>query len=188
MLIHCKQLNFSSELPSRCRQFNFSSKSQSHYRTNNSAANYKFAIENTISKHTIRQTTQFQQQITNFLQTIQLQQGIKTCCSTHNSAVNANSLQTTQFRQRIKIFLQTIQLRQWIANSLQNTQFGNECYFAVENSVSVANQKFTADNSPSAANHKFGADNSVSATNHNSSADNIPSVVNCKVAVEHTIQ
>jgi len=60
-------------------------------------------------------------------------------CTTHNSATNANSLQPTQFRQRITVLL-------------HNTEFGNECKFAAEDSVSAANHKFAAEDSVSAAN------------------------------------
>ena len=49
ILIRYQLLNFESELQIHCRQFNFDSESQIRYSTHNSAANFKFAANHTIS-------------------------------------------------------------------------------------------------------------------------------------------
>jgi hypothetical protein len=105
-----------------CSHYNVGSESQIRCRPHNAAAKANSLL-----------TIQFRQwnlqiccRLYNFSSESQI------CCRTRNSVVNTNSLFAIEFRQRI-------------ANSLQNTQFGNEYQFAAHNSILAANHKFTAE-------------------------------------------
>jgi hypothetical protein len=75
MLIHFKQLNFSSELQIRCRTHNSAANANSLQTTQFQQRHIHCKINNSTTNANLLQTTQFQQQITNSLQT-------------HNSVVN----------------------------------------------------------------------------------------------------